>query len=65
MFFKVPKMASLKDLRINPLPILDMLKQGEFVVILRKNRPVFILVTVEDWNAMHDEVAESRKPNVS
>lgn len=61
MFFRIPKMASLKELRIDPWPIIDMLAQNEFVVILRKNRPVFILVKVEDWNAMCDESDALRK----
>lgn len=57
---KTPKTVSLKEFRINPDPTLAALEPGRPTVILRKNRVAFVMVTVAEWNAMCDELADLR-----
>lgn len=58
---RTPKIVALKEFRINPGPTLAALEPGNPIVVLRKDRAAFVMVTVTEWNAMIDELRELRQ----
>lgn len=52
---EVPQMASIADLRNSHTKVLDMLQNGP-VIINSRSKPVAVVVSPEQWNALIQEI---------
>ena len=57
---RIQQIVPVTDLRLRHVEVFTMLDQGP-VVLAQRSRPAAVLVSIEEWNAISDELAKCRK----